>query len=56
MEIIRFVVAGMTTEAIAEALYLSPHTVHTHRRNILTKLNLHSTAELVKWAFENKLI
>lgn len=56
MEIIRFVVAGLTTEAIAETLYLSPHTVHTHRRNILTKLNLHSTAELVKWAFENKLI
>lgn len=56
MEIIRFVVAGLTTEAIAETLYLSPHTVHTHRRNILTKLNLHSTAELVKWAYENKVI
>lgn len=56
MEIIRFVVAGLTTEAIAETLYLSPHTVHTHRRNILSKLNLHSTAELVKWAYENKVI
>lgn len=56
VEIIRFVVAGLTTEAIAETLYLSPHTVHTHRRNILTKLDLHSTAELVKWAYENKLV
>jgi DNA-binding NarL/FixJ family response regulator len=56
LEIIRFVVAGLTTEAIAETLYLSPHTVHTHRRNILTKLGLHSTAELVKWAYENRLV
>ena len=56
LEIIRFVVAGLTTEAIAETLYLSPHTVHTHRRNILTKLHLHNTAELVKWAYENKLV
>ena len=56
LEIIRFVVAGLTTEAIAETLYLSPHTVHTHRRNVLTKLGLHSTAELVKWAYENKMV
>lgn len=55
LEMIRFVVAGMTTEAIAEALYLSPHTVHTHRRNVLQKLGLHSTAALVKWALEYKL-
>lgn len=56
LEIIRFVVAGLTTEAIAETLYLSPHTIHTHRRNVLTKLGLHSTAELVKWAYENKMV
>lgn len=55
LEIVRFVVAGLTTEVIAETLYLSPHTVHTHRRNILQKIGLHSTAELVRWALENKL-
>lgn len=55
VEIVKFVVAGMTTESIAESLYLSTHTVHTHRRNILSKLGLHSTPELVRWAYESKL-
>jgi DNA-binding NarL/FixJ family response regulator len=55
MEIIRFVIAGMTTDAIADVLFLSSHTVHTHRRNILKKLGLHSTTELVKWALNNNI-
>lgn len=55
LEIIRLVVAGLTTDTIAEMLYLSSHTVHTHRRNILQKLGLRSTPDLVKWALEHKI-
>ncbi len=55
LEIVRLVAGGKTTKVIAKFLFLSPHTIHTHRRNILTKIGLHSTAELVKWAFENKI-
>ena len=44
-EIIRLVAGGMQTEEIAEKLFLSPYTVTTHRKNILTKLNLNNAAE-----------
>jgi len=36
-------------------LHLSPYTILAHRRNIMKKLDLHSAAELVKYAFENNL-
>jgi len=37
-----------TTDQIAERLYISPNTVHTHRKSIFKKLNIHSTADLIK--------
>ena len=43
-EIITCVVKGMTNKAIADKLYLSIHTVITHRRNIARKLQIHSPA------------
>lgn len=45
-EIITCVVKGMTNKAIADKLYLSIHTVITHRRNIARKLQIHSPAGL----------
>ena len=45
-EIITCVVKGMTNKAIADQLYLSIHTVITHRRNIARKLQIHSPAGL----------
>ncbi|MBP1663030.1 MAG: transcriptional regulator [Bacteroidetes bacterium] len=55
-EIIACVVRGMTNKEIAQSLYLSAHTVITHRRNIARKLEIHSTAGLTIYAIMNKLV
>ena len=55
-EIITCVVKGMTNKAIADQLYLSIHTVITHRRNIARKLQIHSPAGLTIYAIVNKLV
>lgn len=55
-EIIVCVVKGMTNKEIAENLFLSIHTVITHRRNITKKLQIHSAAGLTIYAIVNKLV
>lgn len=55
-EIITCVVKGMTNKTIADKLYLSIHTVITHRRNIARKLQIHSPAGLTIYAIVNKLV
>jgi two-component system response regulator NreC len=50
------VVKGMTNKEIAENLFLSIHTVITHRRNISKKLQIHSAAGLTIYAIVNKLV
>ena len=48
-DVIRLLVSGKTSAEIAEKLCLSVHTINTHRRNILRKLNLKSTIEIVNY-------
>lgn len=55
-EIIVCVVKGMTNKQIAETLCISTHTVITHRRNIASKLQIHSAAGLTIYAIVNKLV
>lgn len=55
-EIVICVVKGMTNKEIAENLFLSIHTVITHRRNISKKLQIHSAAGLTIYAIVNKLV
>lgn len=55
-EILTCVVRGMTNKEIATHLFLSTHTVISHRRNIARKLEIHSTAGLTIYAIVNKLI
>lgn len=55
-EIIVCIAKGMANKEIAEALNLSVHTVTTHRRNISSKLQIHSAAGLTIYAIVNKLI
>ena len=55
-EIVCCVVRGMTNKEIAEQLFLSIHTVITHRRNIARKLQIHSPAGLTIYAIVNKLV
>ena len=52
----RYVVKGFTNKEIADKLYLSPHTVITHRRNIARKLDIHSSTGLTIYAIVNKLV
>ena len=55
-EIVICVVKGMTNREIADRLYLSTHTVITHRRHIARKLQVHSASGLTVYAIVNKLI
>ncbi len=47
---------GLTSKKISEELYVSTHTVDTHRKNILSKLGVNNSAELVQYALRNGLI
>jgi Response regulator containing a CheY-like receiver domain and an HTH DNA-binding domain len=55
-EIIVCVVKGFTNKEIANSLFLSTHTVISHRRNIARKLEIHSSAGLTIYAIMNKLV
>jgi len=54
-EIIKLICDEKTQVEISDILSLSEHTVKTHRKNILRKLNVKNTAGLVKFAVENNL-
>lgn len=56
IEIIKLLAQGLTSFEIAEKLFIAEHTVKTHRKNILRKVNAHSTNELIQFALNNKLI
>lgn len=55
-EIIAQIAMGKSNKEIADALFLSVHTVTTHRRNISAKLNLHSPAAIAIFAVINHLV
>ena len=55
-EIVTLVVRGMTNKEIADKLFLSVHTVNTHRRNIARKLEIHSATGLTIYAIVNHLV
>jgi DNA-binding NarL/FixJ family response regulator len=50
LEVLRCMLAGLGRKAVAERLYLSPHTVRTHMQNVLSKLGVHSTLAAVALA------
>lgn len=52
ISIIKLVATGQSTINIAEKLNLSPHTISTHRKNIIKKLKIKSPVELITYAFE----
>jgi two-component system response regulator NreC len=55
-QVLEAVSQGMTSPQIGEMLGISPKTVARHRERIMNKLNLHSAAELVKFAIRSGLI
>ncbi|MDT0441738.1 MULTISPECIES: response regulator transcription factor [unclassified Streptomyces] len=50
LEVLRCMLAGLGRKAVAERLFLSPHTVRTHMQNVLGKLGVHSTLAAVALA------
>lgn len=55
-EVLTHLAEGETNEEIAVVLVISPKTVARHRENIMRKLNLHSRAELVRYAIRKGII
>ena len=55
-EIISYIVKGFTNHEIADKLFLSVHTVMTHRKNIARKLQIHSATGLTIYAIVNKIV
>jgi DNA-binding NarL/FixJ family response regulator len=55
-EILGLIAEGLTNNQIAEKLFISQLTVDSHRKNLLTKLNVNNTASLIRVAMEQGLI
>lgn len=55
-EIVRCIARGLSTKEIANELFLSTHTVTTHRRNICAKLDIHSAPALTVYAIIHKVV
>jgi len=51
-EILKLIAEGKSNKEVADALFISVHTVERHRANITSKLNLKKTADLVKYAIQ----
>jgi DNA-binding NarL/FixJ family response regulator len=55
-EVLQILAEGKSNKEVAQLLNLSPHTVDTHRTNLMQKLNLHNTAEIVLYAVRKGVI
>lgn len=56
IEVLEWVVKGLTTSQIADQLNVSTHTINSHRKNMLKKLELTSPVELIVYAVKSGLI
>lgn len=54
-EVLQLIAESKTNSEIGKALHISPHTVDTHRRNIMEKLDIHNVVDLVKFAIRHGL-
>jgi DNA-binding NarL/FixJ family response regulator len=55
-ELLKLIAKGYSNQKAAEAMNLSPHTVHTHRKKITRKLNIKSPTEFLVRAIDLKLV
>lgn len=55
-EVLQLLAEGKSNKEAAALLNLSPYTIETHRTNMMQKLNLHNTAEIVLYAVRKKII
>ncbi len=55
-EVLQLIAEGKTNKEIATDLSVSPNTVESHRQRMMERLDLHNTADLVRFAIRNKLV
>ncbi len=55
-EVLNLVATGLSSKDVAEKLFISKRTVETHRNNIMQKLEVKNSAELIKYSIEHNLI
>ena len=55
-EVLQLIAEGKTNKDVAHSLSVSVNTVETHRKHIMEKLDLHNTAELVRFAIRTKMV
>lgn len=55
-EVLELITKGQSSQSIGKSLYISKHTVETHRKNILRKLDFNTSTELVKFAVQQGLV
>ncbi|MGH7895319.1 MAG: response regulator [Candidatus Binatia bacterium] len=55
-EVLQLIAEGKTNKEVASSLSVSINTVETHRKHIMEKLDLHNTAELVRFAIRKKIV
>jgi len=55
-EILKLIAKGWTSKKIAKVINISVYTVQTHRKNLFKKLDVTSISELLKYAYEKKII
>jgi DNA-binding NarL/FixJ family response regulator len=56
VQVLKLITEGLTNQEIAEQLFVSASTVDSHRKNLISKLQVKNTAALVRTALENKII
>lgn len=56
LEILQLIALGLTSQDVANKLFISKNTVETHRKNMLAKLNVNNTAALLKIAYKKGLV
>jgi two-component system invasion response regulator UvrY len=54
--VLRMMASGKTTTQIADTLCLSPKTISTYRARMLEKLDMTTTADLIRYAIENQIL
>lgn len=56
LDVLKLMAEGQTSAEMAEKLFLSEHTIKTHRKNILKKLNVNNSSQAVQYALKNELL
>lgn len=56
VEILRYICKGRSNEQIGDLLFVSDKTIATHKRNIMKKVGVKKTSDLILWALDNRVV